>query len=92
MNVYGAITSRNDRLVLVMELLVGGDLRALLNRQEYPLSEERARCIAGDVCEGMAFLHNKKAVHGDLKSANVMLDGMGRAKARPQCVVVFEEY
>lgn len=79
-NVYGAITSRPDRLVLVMELLAGGDLRTLLNNYDQPLPEKQSRQIIGDICTGMAFLHSKKAVHGDLKSANVLLDGAGRAK------------
>lgn len=81
-NVYGAITSRKDRLVLVMELLSGGDLRAFLKQSEEPLSAERARHIISDVCAGVAFLHSHSAVHGDLKSANVLLDGAGRAKVR----------
>ena len=79
-NVYGAITSRKDRLVLVMELLVGGDLRSFLRHAEDPLSQAQSRQIIGDICAGMVFLHGKKAVHGDLKSANIMLDGAGRAK------------
>ncbi len=80
--VYGAITSRPDRLVLVMELLAGGDLRTLLKNSEQPLPEEQSRGIIRDICAGMHFLHGKETVHGDLKSANVLLDGAGRAKVR----------
>jgi len=80
--VYGAVTSRPDRLVLVMELLPGGDLRTLLKNAEQPLPEEQSRHIVGDICAGMRFLHGKETVHGDLKSANVLLDGAGRAKVR----------
>ncbi|CAN0460149.1 unnamed protein product, partial [Scytosiphon promiscuus] len=79
-NVYGAMMSRGDRLVLVMELLGGGDLLTFLRNSVKPLPDNLARRIIGDVCAGMAFLHAREAVHGDLKSANVMLDGEGRAK------------
>lgn len=81
-HVYGKITSQQDRLVLVMELLVGGDLRTLLDRSNQPLPAEQPRRILEDVCAGMTFLHSKDTVHGDLKSANVLLDGNGRAKVR----------
>lgn len=83
-NVYGAITSRRDCLVLVMELLPGGDLRALLKAAVEPLEETHARRIVGDICAGMSFLHHKETVHGDLKSPNVLFDGNGRAKVQ-QC-------
>ena len=79
-HVYGKVTSRKDRFVLVMELLVGGDLRTLLTSSDRPLPEEQSQCIIGDICAGMAFLHSKETVHGDLKSANVLLDAAGRAK------------
>ena len=81
-HVYGKITSQQDRLVLVMELLVGGDLRVLLKYANQPLSEDQSWRIIRDICAGMAFLHSKETVHGDLKSANVLLDGDGRAKVR----------
>ncbi|CAN0183301.1 unnamed protein product, partial [Ectocarpus fasciculatus] len=81
-NVFGAVTSLPDRMVLVMELLPNGDLLTLLRRSKKPLPEERSRQIIGDICAGMAFLHGKNTVHGDLKSANVLLDGGGRAKVR----------
>ena len=79
-NVYGAVTSLSDRMVLVMELLAGGDLLAMLKMSKRPLPEEQSRHILRDICTGMAFLHSKNTVHGDLKSANVLLDSGGRAK------------
>ena len=75
-NVYGAITSLDDRFVLVMELISGGDLRNLLKR-----SSSIDPCkIVGDICAGMQFLHSRNTIHGDLKSANVLIDGNGQAK------------
>ena len=85
-NVYGAITSLKGKLILVMELLTGGDLRSLLKHSTERIPEPQARRIIQDVCAGMAFLHSKRAVHGDLKSANVLLDGEGRAKVSQLCV------
>ena len=79
-NVYGIITTRKDSLVLVMELLTGGDLRSLLRNASEDLPEERVRLITKDVCAGIVFLHRKNIVHGDLKSPNVLFDGVGRAK------------
>ncbi|CAM9968731.1 unnamed protein product [Ectocarpus sp. 6 AP-2014] len=78
--IYGAVTSLPDRLVLVMELLQGGDLRHRLKKAKEPLEEKVLRKIVRDVCCGMAFLHAKATVHGDLKSANVLFDATGRAK------------
>ncbi|CAM9156032.1 unnamed protein product [Pylaiella littoralis] len=79
-NVFGAVTCLPDRMVLVMELLPNGDLLTLLKKSKKPLPEKQARRIIGDICAGMAFLHSKNTVHGDLKSANVLLDGDDRAK------------
>ncbi len=84
-NLYGAVTSRPDRLVIIMELLAT-DLRAVLKKSTGPLPEEQSRRIVGDICAGMAFLHGRETVHGDLKSANVLLDGAGRAKVRADAV------
>lgn len=81
-SIYGAITSSQDRLVLVMELLPGGDLRYRLRKARQPLDEATVMRIVKDVCSGMAFLHAKKTVHGDLKSANILFDTSGRAKVQ----------
>lgn len=81
-NVYGAITSRKDRLIIVMELLEGGDLRTFLGTRKEPLTDSDTRRIIGDVIAGLVFLHGKSTIHGDLKSANVLFDAGGRAKVR----------
>ena len=79
-NVYGAVTSRKNELVLIMELMAGGDLRTRLKNAKPPLDEGKARITMKDVSAGVAFLHSKKTIHGDLKSANVLFDREGRAK------------
>lgn len=77
---YGAVTSLKDRLVLVMELLPGGDLQYRLRKMLKPLDELALRGIVKDVSSGMAFLHAKAFIHGHLTSANIMFDAAGRAK------------
>lgn len=81
-NVYGAVTTRKGQLVLVMELLTGGDLRTLIRKSTEQFPEERARLIIKDICAGVSFLQSREIVHGDLKSANVLFDEAGRAKVR----------
>ncbi|CAN0357804.1 unnamed protein product, partial [Ectocarpus fasciculatus] len=78
---YGGVTTlARDRVVLVMEFMPGGDLLLKLRKLRRPLEEGVLRQIVRDVCEGMAFLHSKAFVHGDLKSSNVLFDARGRAK------------
>lgn len=86
---YGAVTSVKDELLLVMELLPGGDLLMRLQRARRPLEGGVLRGIVRDVCSGMAFLHGEAFVHGDLKSANVLFDANGRAKVILTWVVLF---
>ncbi|CAN0499861.1 unnamed protein product, partial [Laminaria digitata] len=87
-NVFGIITSIEKRLVLVMEFMPGGDLYefiitatgSVLSGLCLPIPGQVARRIIREVAEGMAFLHQKKTWHGDLKSLNVLLDAKDRAK------------
>jgi serine/threonine-protein kinase len=67
-----------DEPVLVLEAMAGGSLQGLL--ADGPLPPERATAIALDVLEALEPLHAAGWVHGDVKPANVLLDGEGRAK------------
>jgi serine/threonine protein kinase len=64
---------------LVLELLSGGTLLGLLERQG-KLPEAHARKVVCEIASGLAALHLIGVVHRDLKPENVLFDGAGRAK------------
>ena len=68
--------------MLVTEYLPRGDLwRALSKDAAHVFSwYRRGRAVALDVVRGLAFMHSKKVMHLDLKSANILLGRDGTAK------------
>jgi hypothetical protein len=70
------------RVMLVTEYLPRGDLwRALSKDAAHVFSwYRRGRAVALDVVRGLAFMHSKKVMHLDLKSANILLGRDGTAK------------
>jgi len=78
--VMGAVLS--DDPLLVMECMSNGSLRDLLSNQTFPLDPELSLPLLRDILQGMRFLHaaDPPILHGDLKSANVLVDQNYRAK------------
>jgi serine/threonine-protein kinase len=70
MRVYGG--EERSRIYMVMEWCEGRLLREILD--EGPLSQERALRIAGEVLEGLDYIHANGVVHRDLKPENIMVD------------------
>lgn len=66
------------RLILVMELVRGEELKTLMQRGRLPV--ERAVDIAVRMAEGMEAAHARGIVHRDLKPANVKITPEGRVK------------
>jgi serine/threonine protein kinase len=63
----------NDGFVLVLELLQG-DLGQFLRGAKGELLAQSERLkLALDVAEGMAHLHSKNIIHGDLKPGNLLI-------------------
>ena len=65
--------------VIVMELVEGGDLRALLAR-EGALPLPRALTLLRAIASGVAVAHAAGIVHRDLKPANILISAQGRVK------------
>lgn len=68
---------------LVAELMEGGDLATLLHKQRKHntrLSWLEILCLIKDISSGVADLHMLGVLHRDLKSANILLTKMQRAK------------
>lgn len=68
-------TTPDDRPYMVMEYVEGTTLRKLV-QEKGPLTSARAIDIAMQICDGLTAIHTNNIVHRDLKSANVMVDGL----------------
>ncbi|KAI9019007.1 kinase-like domain-containing protein, partial [Hyaloraphidium curvatum] len=66
-----------DPPALVSAVAEGGNLRAFMARSGWDPAIGLRTLV--DVATGMAYLHLRRVVHGDLKAANVLVDGRGRA-------------
>lgn len=78
---YGACIQTNN-LLLVAELMEGGDLRMSLNTDKDGtfLWYNKGKSVAVDIARGLAFLHANKVIHRDMKSKNVLMTRDGTAK------------
>ncbi|KAG8055741.1 hypothetical protein GUJ93_ZPchr0001g31227 [Zizania palustris] len=65
---------------LFLEFAPGGSLADEVARSGGCLAEPAVRAYAGDVARGLAYLHGKSLVHGDVKARNVVIGGDGRAR------------
>ncbi|WP_376087152.1 serine/threonine-protein kinase [Roseomonas sp. CCTCC AB2023176] len=64
---------------IVMEMVTGGSLKNILDRDERIPLREVVR-LTGEVLDALSYAHARGIVHRDIKPANVMLSEEGRAK------------
>ncbi len=69
----------DHHLYLIMEYMPGGDLMALLMKEDI-LTEAATRIIAAESCLAIQSVHNLGYVHRDLKPDNLLIDHMGHVK------------
>lgn len=64
---------------LVMEYMVGGDLKSLLAMYGF-FEESAARFYAAEICLALQYLHRHGIVHRDIKPDNMLISAAGHVK------------
>ncbi|KAG0235316.1 kinase-like domain-containing protein [Mortierella sp. GBAus27b] len=68
----------DENLFMVLDLMLGGDLRFHLERAG-PMREDVVRFYVAELALALDALHARKIIHRDLKPDNVLLDEYGHA-------------
>ncbi|KAI7896877.1 kinase-like domain-containing protein [Mucor mucedo] len=68
----------DDNLFMVLDLMLGGDLRFHLDRMG-TLPEKYVQFYAAEIALSLNYLHTKNIIHRDLKPDNILLDEKGHA-------------
>jgi len=76
----GAAEGADGSYQLFLEYAPGGSLADEAARNGGALGERAVRAYAADVLRGLAYLHGRSVVHGDVKARNVVVGADGRAK------------
>ena len=66
----------NENLYLVMDLLLGGDLRFHISRHK-KFSEEQTRFFICGIIFSLEYIHSHNIIHRDIKPENLVLDENG---------------
>uniref|UniRef100_A0AAY4BL10 non-specific serine/threonine protein kinase n=1 Tax=Denticeps clupeoides TaxID=299321 RepID=A0AAY4BL10_9TELE len=66
-----------DKLWILIEFCAGGAVDAVMLELERPLTEPQIRVVCKQTLEALAYLHNNKVIHRDLKAGNILftMDG-----------------
>ena len=75
---YGIIQDK-DSVSILMEYAKGGTIRKLIS-DKGALCEKKVGKYCQQILDGLAYLHETKIVHRDLKCANILLDNRDNCK------------
>jgi len=78
----------DENCCFVLDLMMGGDLRFHLGRLRV-LSEASVRIYVAEIASALAYLHEKRIVHRDIKPDNILLDAKGHAHVTDFNVAVY---
>ena len=68
--VMGAVLSRDDEPLIVMEHMICGSLYDLIHNETVYIDGEILLPIMRDIASGLRFLHSNPVIHGDIKAKN----------------------
>ncbi|GFS00533.1 serine/threonine-protein kinase 10 [Elysia marginata] len=70
----------DNKLWMFIEYCEGGALDSIMVDLEKPLTEPMIRFVAHEMCVALAYLHDHKVIHRDIKAGNVLLTLDGDVK------------
>lgn len=75
---FEAACTIDNRHMLIMEYVNGGNLADLLDEHKAGLAFDQAIRLAGDILNGLFYLHGQGWIHRDLKPDNILVWNDGR--------------
>lgn len=77
---YKGTYQKDNQVWIVMEYCVAGSICDLMAICEKTLTEEQIAIVLRMALHGLAYLHNAKKIHRDIKSGNILLNHEGDCK------------
>ena len=75
-----AVCVEPGRACMIMKYMSNDSLRSVLDDEQTVLTAAEKDRLILDIALGLNYLHTEGVLHRDVKSANVLLDGEGRAR------------
>jgi len=82
-------TSQAQYIMIVMELVNGGELASYIKDGQNALPEDIVRSVMKQTCAGLKYCHDKQVVHRDLKCENILVCGEQLTATTPVKLIDF---
>ncbi|KAI3648875.1 hypothetical protein MP228_006729 [Amoeboaphelidium protococcarum] len=69
-----------EKLWMLIEYCAAGSVSDIMKVCKCTMTEQEIACIMKQVMEGLAYLHERKKIHRDIKAGNILINDKGEAK------------
>lgn len=72
LQLYDAFDDSKKQMILILELIEGGELFERVIDDDFVLTEKACAIFVRQICEGIDYMHSKNVLHLDMKPENVL--------------------